>query len=82
MELAILNETVLGIAMDYYNDLMAAPRDDDLLRSFRHQAYRQYTVWQYGRLGAGERRVVPACVAWRIKDKWPDSRGQYVGYKP
>ena len=39
-------------------------------RSYRKAAYRQLIVWQNGYLGPGNRRPVPACVVWAIRDRF------------
>jgi hypothetical protein len=81
MDIAILNRTVLNLAINYHNDLMLEEREEDENKCYRHQAYRQFVIWQHGRLGRGERRVLPSCVIWRIRDTFPDANGVYTGFK-
>lgn len=47
----------------------------------RNQAYRFFILWQFGRLGHGNRRCPPSCVISRIRWKFPAPDGQYTGYE-
>ena len=77
----VLDANVLDIAMRYHKDVLALddPRNNE---NFRHAAYRQYILWQYGRLGQGNRRVVPSCCVLAIRSRYPSPNGIYTGYRP
>lgn len=81
-QVLILDEAVLAIARMYRRDLLVIEDEEDINKSNRHAAYRQFVLWQYGRLGAGQRRVIPSCCVWKIRDKYPDQFSQYKGYIP
>ncbi|XP_062568754.1 P2X purinoceptor 7-like [Saccostrea cucullata] len=77
-----LDEAVLALARLYREDVLALPTDEDYNRANRHSAYRQYILWSYGKLGSGNRKVIPSCIIWRIRDKYPEASGQYTGFMP
>lgn len=85
MEAYILEEGVLRLARRIWNDIRALtdnPEPGQSNRQFRHAAYRQFVVWQYGALGQGHRVVIPSCCVWKIRTRYPDPLQQYRGFIP
>ena len=51
------------------------------MESFRKAAYRQFALWTYGKLGRGNRRVLPACAVRMIRRAYPSPDGRYMGFR-
>jgi len=76
----VLRRSVILVAVRDMNDVFAynnQPANDN----FRHAAYRQFVLWRYERLGSGNRVVIPSCVVWAIRDRFPSPDGTYTGFK-
>ena len=48
--------------------------------SLRKSAYRGFVLWRYGKLGIGNRRVVPSCCVLAIRKEFPSDNGLYMGF--
>ena len=49
--------------------------------NYRFSACKQYISWIYGRLGKRIREVIPSCVVWAIREKYPSENGEYVPFQ-
>lgn len=76
----ILTEHNLELAMQSNADFLNYPFDPANNSSWRYTAYRQYIIWVWGKLGYRNRKVVPSCVVWKIRDRFPDPTGNYTGF--
>ena len=77
----VLDGNVLDIALRLWEDVLVYENHRNN-ENFRHAAYRQFVLWQNGRLGKGNRRVIPSCCVLAICSRYPSPNGFYVGYRP
>ena len=49
--------------------------------NYRKAAYRQYILYNHGYLGRGNRKVVPSCGVWKVRDHYPAPDNNYLGFK-
>ena len=49
-------------------------------QSFRYAAYRQFIRCVFKPLGKGNRRVIPSCALWKIREHFPEPDEEYVEY--
>ena len=77
----VLDGNVLDIAMRFREDALVLnnARNNE---NFRHAAYRQYILWQHGRLGQENRRVIPSCCVLAIRARYPSANGINRGFRP
>lgn len=76
----VLNRHVLSVCIidrgDYYGeDPVYTPA------SYRKAAYRQYTLYSHGYLGRGNRKTVPSCVVWKVRERYPAPDNVYLGFR-
>ena len=78
-ETLCLNETVLkNVLTGLHVSRGDFLEDNTTNRSLRFAAYKQFVWWIFKNLGRGNRRVIPSCVIWKIRNKYPESNGQYT----
>ena len=58
-----------------------ADEPDYSTQSYRKAAHRQYTLWKYGKLGRGNRNILPSCVVTIIRQAYPAPDGNYMGFR-
>ncbi|XP_030853280.1 uncharacterized protein LOC105437794 [Strongylocentrotus purpuratus] len=82
----IIDENSLALQQAMWNDAfnLGEPAEEagQANKGLRHIAYRCVIFWQHGRLGAGNRRVVPACCVDIIHGRYPSPNGFYTGHIP
>lgn len=78
----ILHPFVLHLSRRQRVDILVFAEEGGEAASNRHAAYRQFVFWQHGRLGAGNRRAIPSCCVWAIRDTYPSPNNVYTGYIP
>ena len=76
----VINRDVLSVAIVDRHDVLV----EDITytpETHRKSANRQWILWRIGYLGRGVRRVVPSCVVWAVRDRFPARNGCYLGFK-
>ena len=75
-----LDREVLQLAIRARCDIRA-DEPDYSTQSYRKAAYRQYTLWKFGKLGRGNRKILPSCVVIVIRQAYPAPDGNYMGFR-
>ena len=74
-----LDREVLQLAIRARCDIHA-DEPDYSTQSYRKAAYRQYTLWKYGKLGRWNQKILPSCVVTTIRQAYPAPDGNYMGF--
>ena len=53
---------------------------DEINSRKRKALYKLYVLVRFGRLGKGNRKVLPQCVKDGIRNHYPDSNDKYMGH--
>lgn len=76
-----LNKTVLKNVLTGLHVSRGDFLEDDVTnRSLRFAAYKQFVWWIFKNLGRRNRRVIPSCVIWKIRNNYPELNGKYTLY--
>ena len=81
MHTVVMNEDVIRAAINLDQNIAWEDTWDHHPKSLRHQAYRQFIYHVAGTTGLQRRLIVPSCIAWAIRNKWPDPDGVYTDFK-
>lgn len=79
-ETIVLDRDVLSVAIVNRSDNFA-DEPDYSPSSYTKAAYHQWIMWQIGCTGRDNRRVVPSCVVWAVRNRYPAPDGIYLGYR-
>ena len=60
----------------FRNDILAEQEEANKNKSLHHGSYRMFIMWVHTKLSAGDRRVIPSCCVWKIRNEFPDEFGQ------
>ena len=75
-----LDREILEICIKVRSDIQAEEFNFSM-ESFRKAAYRQFALWTYGKLGRGNRRVIPSRAVLKIRETYPAPSGRYMGFR-
>ncbi|XP_071947387.1 P2X purinoceptor 7-like [Antedon mediterranea] len=84
MALYVLDEMQLAFSRAMLRDFrqLTDLEPEEANKSNRHHAYRLFVYWRHQRLMKGDRRIIPSCCVWRIRNEFPSPTGVYRGFQP
>ena len=72
-------ETILEVCIKAWCDIRADEFNFTMEASAK-QLIASSALWKYGKLGRGNRRVLPACAVRMFQQAYPSPDGRYMGF--
>ena len=74
------SEIVLDVLTGLHETRGDHLEDNFSKQSLRYDAYKQFIWWKFKHLGKGNRRVIPSCSFWKIRNYFPELNAEYINY--
>jgi hypothetical protein len=77
----VMHPAVVRTAINHEHNMLCEYEWEYGSANMRHAAYRQFVYHIAGNTGKNRRLVIPSCVTWFIRSKWPSEDNNYRGFK-
>ena len=76
----MLNRDILSVTIVDRHDVLVGDATYTP-EAYRKSAFCQWIMWKVGYLGKGVRCVVPSCIVWAVRDRYPAPDRRSLGFK-
>ena len=76
-----LDKVILNNGLTGLHETRGDPIEDNFPnRSLRYATYKEFMWWVFKKLRKGNRRLIPLCALWKIRELYPEADENYVMY--
>ena len=76
-----LDKVILNNGLTGLHETRGDPIEDNFPnRSLRYTTYKEFIWWVFKKLRKGNRRLIPLCALWKIRELYPEADENYVMY--